>query len=73
MSGWAQVNGRNTVDWEEKFKFDVWYTRNISFLLDVKIVFMTVYKAIKREGISSETSVTMEDFEEYAKARMNHE
>jgi len=62
LSGWAQVHGRNTVSWEDKFNYDVWYVNNVSFLLDVKIVFMTVGKFIKREGISSETSETMEEF-----------
>ena len=62
LSGWAQVNGRNTVSWEDKFKMDVWYADHVSFLLDVKIVLMTIGKFIKREGISSETSATMEEF-----------
>lgn len=63
LSGWAQVNGRNAVTWEEKFSMDVWYTQNVSFLLDLKIVLMTVGKAfIKRDGISSTTSATMEEF-----------
>ena len=62
LSGWAQVNGRNTVSWEDKFKMDVWYAAHVSFMLDVKIVFMTIGKFIKREGISSETSATMEEF-----------
>ena len=62
LSGWAQVNGRNTVSWEDKFKMDVWYAAHVSFLLDVKIVLMTIGKFIKREGISSETSATMEEF-----------
>ena len=62
ITGWAQVNGRNLVSWEDKFKMDVWYTNNLSFALDAKIVFMTVGKFIKREGISSETSATMEEF-----------
>lgn len=62
LSGWAQVNGRNTVSWEDKFKMDVWYSEHVSFLLDVKIVLMTIGKFIKREGISSETSATMEEF-----------
>ena len=62
LSGWAQVNGRNTVSWEDKFKMDVWYADNLSFLLDAKIVITTIGKFIKREGISSETSVTMEEF-----------
>lgn len=62
LSGWAQVNGRNAVSWEEKFKFDVWYTNNVSFFLDVRIVFMTIAKVLKRDGINSETSATMEEF-----------
>lgn len=62
LSGWAQVNGRNTVSWEDKFKMDVWYADHVSFLLDAKIVLMTIGKFIKREGISSETSATMEEF-----------
>ena len=63
LSGYAQVNGRNTVSWEEKFKLDVEYVDHITFLGDVKIVLDTVLKAfIKREGISSESSSTMEEF-----------
>lgn len=63
LSGHAQVNGRNSVSWEEKFRLDVEYVYNITFLGDLKIIFCTVRKAfIKREGISSQTSVTMEEF-----------
>lgn len=63
LSGYAQVNGRNTVSWEEKFKLDVEYVDHITFLGDVHIIFSTVMKAfVKREGISSETSATMEEF-----------
>jgi lipopolysaccharide/colanic/teichoic acid biosynthesis glycosyltransferase len=62
LTGWAQVNGRNAISWEQKFEYDVWYTRHISFLLDLKIVFMTVGSVLKRSGISSETSATMEFF-----------
>lgn len=62
LSGYAQVNGRNSVTWEEKFNLDVEYVDKITFTGDVKIVFDTVVKAIKREGISSESSVTMEAF-----------
>lgn len=63
LSGWAQVNGRNAMSWEVKFEHDVWYTQNIDFLLDIKIIFMTVFKAFfKRDGISSESSATMEEF-----------
>lgn len=62
LSGWAQINGRNTVTWEDKFKYDVWYVDNVSLLLDIKIVLFTIIKMIKREGINSETSATMEEF-----------
>ena len=62
LTGWAQVNGRNTLSWEDKFRYDVYYVRNVSFLLDVKTVFMTVKKVFCREGISSDTAATMEEF-----------
>ena len=62
LTGWAQVNGRNSITWEDKFCHDVWYVRNISFALDVKIVFLTVKKVFCREGISSGTAATMEEF-----------
>ncbi len=62
LSGWAQVNGRNTVSWEEKFNLDVEYVEKCSLLLDTKIFFMTIMSVLKREGISSETSATMEAF-----------
>lgn len=62
LSGWAQVNGRNAISWEEKFRYDVEYVDNISFVMDVKILWMTVKSVLKREGISSETAVTMEEF-----------
>lgn len=62
LSGWAQVNGRNSVTWEDKFDMDVYYADNYSLALDLKILFMTVKNVIKREGISSDTSATMEPF-----------
>ncbi len=62
ITGWAQVNGRNAISWEKKFELDVWYVEHLSWRLDLKIVFLTVYKVFKREGISSATSVTMEKF-----------
>lgn len=62
ISGWAQVKGRNSITWEEKFKLDVWYVDNWSLWLDVKILFLTVHKVIKRDGISSSDSVTMPYF-----------
>lgn len=62
ITGWAQVNGRNTISWAKKFELDVWYVDHCSFLLDLKIVFMTIRKVFIREGISSDTSATMEVF-----------
>lgn len=62
LTGWAQVNGRNAISWEEKFELDVWYVKHISFLLDVKILFQTIRSVLKHEGINSETSETMESF-----------
>ncbi|MDD3165313.1 MAG: sugar transferase [Oscillospiraceae bacterium] len=62
LSGWAQVNGRNALSWEEKFDLDVWYVDHVGFLLDVKIVCLTVCKAVKREGISGASSATMQEF-----------
>ena len=62
ISGWAQVNGRNAINWEKKFKYDVWYVDNLSFGLDIKILFLTIMKVFKRDGIGSDTSVTMEKF-----------
>ncbi len=63
LTGYAQVHGRNAISWEEKFKLDVEYVRNITLLGDIKIIFGTVKSVLKREGISSETSATMEFFE----------
>jgi len=62
ITGWAQVNGRNAISWEQKFNLDVWYVDHLSFLLDLKILFLTIKKVIVKEGISSDTSVTMEKF-----------
>ena len=62
ITGWAQVNGRNAISWDKKFEYDVWYVDHLSFLLDCKIVWRTIKKVIIREGISSDTSVTMEPF-----------
>jgi len=63
ITGWAQVNGRNTITWKQKFEYDIWYVENQSFFLDMKIVWMTFLKVLQQEGISSESSVTMEKFE----------
>jgi lipopolysaccharide/colanic/teichoic acid biosynthesis glycosyltransferase len=62
ITGWAQVNGRNAISWEEKFKLDVWYVDNRSLLLDIKILRMTIEKVFKREGISQDGQATMEVF-----------
>ena len=62
ITGWAQVNGRNAISWEQKFEYDVWYTQNISILLDIKILFLTLKKVLVREGISQEGQVTIEAF-----------
>lgn len=62
ITGWAQVNGRNAIGWEQKFAYDVWYVNNISFALDFKILLLTVRNVVRSEGISSGTSVTMEKF-----------
>jgi lipopolysaccharide/colanic/teichoic acid biosynthesis glycosyltransferase len=62
ITGWAQVNGRNAISWQQKFEYDVWYVKNFSFLLDIKILFMTVIKVFKSEGINANGSVTTEVF-----------
>jgi lipopolysaccharide/colanic/teichoic acid biosynthesis glycosyltransferase len=62
ITGWAQINGRNAISWGQKFKLDVWYVDNLSFWLDLRIIFLTIKKVVVKEGISSETSVTMEKF-----------
>ncbi len=62
ITGWAQVNGRNAVSWEEKFAMDVWYVDNQSFALDLKILWMTLIKVLKAEGISGEGAATMPEF-----------
>ena len=63
ITGWAQVNGRNAISWEQKFDYDIWYVDNQSFWLDIKILWLTFLKVVKRSDISSSTSSTMEKFE----------
>jgi lipopolysaccharide/colanic/teichoic acid biosynthesis glycosyltransferase len=63
ITGWAQVNGRNAISWEDKFKLDVWYVDNQSIWLDLKIIWLTVRKVIIRDGISAEGEATMSKFE----------
>lgn len=62
ITGWAQVNGRNAIGWQQKFEYDVWYVENVSFLVDVKILVKTLVKVVKSDGISSDSSATMEVF-----------
>lgn len=62
ITGWAQVNGRNAISWNDKFKLDVWYVDNQSFLLDIKIILLTIRKVLIREGVSAEGEVTMPKF-----------
>jgi sugar transferase EpsL len=62
LTGWAQVNGRNAISWEEKFQLDTWYVDNWSLALDMKIIFLTIIKILKREGISQEGRATMSEF-----------
>lgn len=62
ITGWAQVNGRNAISWEEKFKLDIWYVDNQSFLLDMKIIYLTVLKVIRRSDISASGAATMQEF-----------
>ena len=62
ITGWAQINGRNAISWEQKFEYDVWYVNNLSFLLDVKILFATIKKVFISEGISADGEATMTAF-----------
>lgn len=62
LTGWAQVNGRNSITWREKFKLDIWYVNNRSILLDLKIILLTVKKVVIKEGINQDNNVTMEYF-----------
>jgi undecaprenyl phosphate N,N'-diacetylbacillosamine 1-phosphate transferase len=62
ITGWAQINGRNTISWDEKFRLDVWYVDNLSFSLDIKIIFLTVKKVFKSENINTSESITMTRF-----------
>ena len=63
LSGWAQINGRNAISWNDKFKYDVYYVDNLSFIFDLKILVRTIYKVIKRDGINSQSDATMEAFD----------
>lgn len=63
LTGWAQINGRNALSWKQKFELDVWYVENMNFFLDLKIMFLTAWKVIKREGISQAGFVSSEEFD----------
>lgn len=63
ITGWAQINGRNAISWEEKFNLDVWYVDHVSFILDLKIIFLTIKKVFIKEGISADGHVTIEPFQ----------
>jgi sugar transferase EpsL len=62
ITGWAQINGRNAISWEERFQLDLWYVGHRSIWLDIKILIMTFFKALRREGVSAEGHVTMPKF-----------
>lgn len=62
ITGWAQVNGRNAISWEQKFEYDVWYVKHLSFMLDIKILFLTIYKVFKKDGIYSVENDIVPDF-----------
>ena len=62
ITGWAQINGRNNISWQKKFEYDVWYIDHLSLSVDMKVLFLTVMKVLKREGISQEGEATMEPF-----------
>jgi len=65
ITGWAQVNGRNAISWKQKFEYDVWYVDNLSLLLDIKILFLTIKSVFFRDGINASSDVTMESFKKY--------
>ena len=62
VTGWAQINGRNAISWDEKFKLDIWYVKNQSLILDLKIIVLTIIKVLKNENISQPGHATMEKF-----------
>ena len=63
ITGWAQINGRNNTDWEKRLQYDIWYVDNVSFILDTKIIYSTIFKILSREGINSSDAITMRRFE----------
>lgn len=73
ITGWSQVNGRNAINWDQKLALDIWYVKNQSFLLDMKILVLTLYKVIKREGITYKDNIAMPRFDEYVKSNKEFE
>ena len=73
ITGWAQINGRNALSWEEKFELDVWYVENRTLWLDIKILFLTVWQVVKRDGISHGEEATMPRFEGAGESRASQE
>jgi lipopolysaccharide/colanic/teichoic acid biosynthesis glycosyltransferase len=71
ITGWAQVNGRNAIDWDEKLSLDIWYVENQTFLLDLKILFKTLFKVLRREDISYEGHVAMPRFDEFVNEKQS--
>jgi len=71
ITGWAQINGRNAISWEQKFEYDVWYVNNVSLIIDLKIFFRTFSKVFKNEGISANGHITMPTFTEFIKNKKN--
>ena len=69
ITGWSQINGRNSINWDKKIDLDLWYVENQSLLLDFKILFLTVFKVLKRDGINYEKNVPMPRFDEYVKTK----
>ncbi|MGE0088161.1 MAG: sugar transferase [Bacteroidales bacterium] len=69
ITGWAQVNGRNTISWEQKFEYDIWYVNNISFLLDLKIIFLTFFKVLSSKGVNADEKNTVIPFDVYLKSK----
>ena len=73
ITGWAQVNGRNAISWDDKLRLDVWYVKNQSFFLDLKILFLTIKKVVVRDGISAEGHTTMPRFDDFMiEKNINH-
>lgn len=73
ITGWAQVNGRNLLSWDKRFQYDLWYVKNQSLWLDLKILFKTIIKVFKREGISAQGHATMPTFIEFVKKNRKNE